>query len=110
VQAALLRDIVGNPFRPAGADRSWLMPEIVYLAEATYEEMNSANRLARSLELWWKQDYPEGQAGALADEMAQLADTLERAGCTDLDILAHCRGPGPHVRGCWVVDLLLGKE
>ena len=39
-----------------------------------------------------------------------LADALEEAGCTDADMLAHCRGPGPHVRGCWVVDLVLGKE
>jgi hypothetical protein len=39
-----------------------------------------------------------------------LADALEEAGCTDPDILTHCRGPGPHVRGCWVIDLLLGKE
>jgi hypothetical protein len=38
-----------------------------------------------------------------------LADALEDAGCTDAAILDHCRGPGPHVRGCWVVDLLLGK-
>jgi len=38
-----------------------------------------------------------------------LADALEDAGCDNADILAHCRGPGPHVRGCWVVDLLLGK-
>ena len=35
---------------------------------------------------------------------------LEDAGCTNQDILAHCRKPGEHVRGCWVVDLLLGKE
>ncbi len=42
--------------------------------------------------------------------LALLADALEDAGCTDADILAHCRGPGPHVRGCWVVDLLLGKK
>ena len=41
---------------------------------------------------------------------AILADALEEAGCHDLDILAHCRQPGEHVRGCWVVDLLLGKE
>jgi hypothetical protein len=34
---------------------------------------------------------------------------LEEAGCHDTDILAHCRGPGPHCRGCWVVDALLGK-
>jgi hypothetical protein len=39
-----------------------------------------------------------------------LADALEDAGCDDPDMLAHCRGPGAHVRGCWVVDLLLDKE
>jgi hypothetical protein len=39
-----------------------------------------------------------------------LADALEDVGCTDRTILDHCCGPGPHVRGCWVVDLLLGKE
>jgi hypothetical protein len=44
------------------------------------------------------------------DQMPELADALEAAGCTDEDILAHCRGPGEHARGCWVVDLLLGKE
>jgi hypothetical protein len=41
--------------------------------------------------------------------MPILADALEEAGCDQPDILAHCRGPGPHVRGCWVVDLVLGK-
>jgi hypothetical protein len=44
------------------------------------------------------------------DRLPVLADALEEAGCTDADILSHLRGPGPHVRGCWVVDLLLGKE
>jgi hypothetical protein len=43
-------------------------------------------------------------------EMPVLADALEEAGCTDADILGHCRSGGEHVRGCWVVDLLLGKE
>jgi hypothetical protein len=42
--------------------------------------------------------------------LAVLADALEEAGCTNADILSHCRSPGPHVRGCWVVDLILGKE
>ena len=41
--------------------------------------------------------------------MPVLADALEEAGCDHADVLAHCRGPGPHVRGCWVVDLVLGK-
>jgi hypothetical protein len=42
--------------------------------------------------------------------MGVLADAAEEAGVTDADVLAHLRGPGPHVRGCWAVDLLLGKE
>jgi hypothetical protein len=42
--------------------------------------------------------------------MPILADALQDAGCDCDDILSHCRGPGPHVRGCWVVDLVLGKE
>jgi hypothetical protein len=44
------------------------------------------------------------------DRLPTLADAPEDAGCTNTDILAHCRVPGVHVRGCWVVDLLLGKE
>ena len=43
-------------------------------------------------------------------DMPILADALEEAGCTDADVLMHCRHPGEHVRGCWVVDLLLGKS
>jgi hypothetical protein len=42
--------------------------------------------------------------------LAVLADMLEEAGCADADILAHLRGPGPHVRGCWVVDALVGRS
>ena len=42
--------------------------------------------------------------------MPILGDALQDAGCHDEDMLTHCRGDGPHVRGCWVVDLLLGKE
>jgi hypothetical protein len=44
------------------------------------------------------------------DRLPILADALEDAGCTHADILGHCRGDGAHVRGCWVVDLVLGKE
>jgi hypothetical protein len=39
-----------------------------------------------------------------------LADALEDAGCTDEAILAHCRGPGPHVQGCWLVDLIVESQ
>jgi hypothetical protein len=44
------------------------------------------------------------------DRLPVLADALEEAGCTNAEILAHCREPGPHVRGCWALDLLLEKE
>jgi hypothetical protein len=44
------------------------------------------------------------------NRLPRLADALEDAGCDDADILSHCRTPGEHVRGCWVVDLLLGKS
>jgi hypothetical protein len=41
--------------------------------------------------------------------LAVLTDALEESGCDQADLLAHLRGPGPHVRGCWAVDLILGK-
>ena len=84
-QAGLLCDIFGNPFRLITVERTWLTPNVVAVAQSIYDE--------RAFE-----------------RMLNLADALEEAGCTHADILAHCRGPGPHVRGCWVVDLLLGKE
>jgi hypothetical protein len=94
-QPNLLRDLFGNPFRPAPLDPSgltWKDGTIPKLAQVTY--------VAR--------DLPSGHLDL--DRMAILGDALEDAGCTNQDILGHCRGPGPHVRGCWVVDLLLGKE
>jgi hypothetical protein len=84
-QARLLRDIFGNPFRPITLDLSFLTPTVVQLAQAIYDN-RAFNRL------------PE------------LADTLHDAGCDNEEILNHCRGQGPHVRGCWVVDLILGKK
>jgi hypothetical protein len=44
------------------------------------------------------------------DPMPILADALQDSGCDDVVVLDHCRAAGPHVRGCWVIDLLLGKE
>lgn len=84
-QIRLLHDLFGNPFRRISVDRSWFTPTVTGLAEAIY-------------------------ADRAFDRMPILGDALEEAGCTDEAILSHCRGPGPHVRGCWVVDLLLGKE
>jgi len=91
-QADLLRDIIGNPFRSIALDPAWRTPAVVSLATAAYEERNLP-------------------AGTLEpNRLAVLADALEEAGCDNDDLLSHLRGPGPHVRGCWVVDLLLGKE
>jgi hypothetical protein len=85
LQIVLLRDIFGNPFRPVAFDPEWRTDTAVTLAHQMYES----------------RDF-----GA----MPILADALQDAGCEEADILDHCRGPGPHVRGCWVVDLVLGKE
>jgi hypothetical protein len=84
----LLRDVFGNPFRQPNVDSAWLAWNggmVINLARAIYD------------------------AGRFTD-LPILADALEEAGGGDEAILAHCRGPGPHVRGCWVVDLVLGKE
>jgi hypothetical protein len=92
-QAGLLRDIIGSLFfAPVAPDATWLTPTVTRLARAAYEE----RRL------------PEGTLDLA--RLAVLADALEDAGCADPDLLAHLRGPGPHVRGCWAVDLLLGKS
>jgi hypothetical protein len=72
-------------------------------------------RLRSSLEPAWLTSTVIALAKGIEDERAFdrlpiLADALQDAGCDNADILDHCRGPGPHVRGCWVVDLVLGKE
>jgi hypothetical protein len=81
----LLRDIFGNPFRPVTVDPTWLTPTVVSLAQAAYDER-------------------------AFDRLPILAAALEDAGCDHADILNHCRQPGEHVRGCWVVDLLLERK
>ena len=90
-QAGLFREVFGNPFRRVVIAPAWRAPTVAALARGAYDE----RRL------------PSGELGL--DRLAVLADALEEAGCTDADILDHLRGPGPHVRGCWAVDLLLGK-
>jgi hypothetical protein len=84
-QADLVRDLFGNPLKPAAFEPSWRTATILNLARSIYEE----------------REY---------DRLPTLADALQEAGCTDAQILAHCRQPGNHVRGCWVVDFVLGKE
>jgi CheY-like chemotaxis protein len=90
-QAALLRDIFGNPFRPVTVNPAWLTWKggaIPKLAQSIYDQ--------RAL-----------SAGTLDPaRLAVLADALEVAGCTEAALLDHLREPGPHVRGCWVIDLL----
>jgi hypothetical protein len=91
-QSALVRDIFGNPFHPIAINCVWLTPTVTLLAEAAYHE--------RIL--------PSGHLDPT--RLAVLADALEEAGCTDQAILDHLRSPGPHVLGCWPVDLVLAKE
>jgi hypothetical protein len=86
LQADLLRCVFGNPFQPVAVDRAWLEAHdgaVHSLAATIYE----ARRF---------------------DDLPILADALEDAGCTHEAIVSHCRAPVEHVRGCWVVDALLG--
>jgi hypothetical protein len=86
-QCKLLRDLVGDLFRPVAVYSAWLTwnnATIPAIAQRIYDERTF-------------------------HDLPFLADALEDAGCTDADILAHCRSGGEHVRGCWVVDLILGK-
>lgn len=89
-QAALLRDIFGDPCRSRpSVEAAWLA-----LHDGTVKKLAEAIYVERAFE-----------------RMPLLADALEDAGCTDKDILAHCREPrGVHVRGCYIIDLLLGKK
>ncbi len=73
------------PFRSVSLDPTLLTPAVVNLAQAIYDQ---------------RRFY----------DLPFLADALEEAGCHDPDLLAHCHQPEEHVRGCWVVDLLLDKE
>ena len=87
--AELTRDVFGNPLRPPPAiDPAWLSwngGTVAKLARSIYEERRFA-------------------------DVPILADALEEAGCTDAALLCHCRDPGPHVRGCWVLDRLTNRE
>jgi hypothetical protein len=85
-QTALIREIFDNPFQPVALDPMWLTSDVLSLARGIYDER-------------------------AFDRMPILADALQDAGCDNDDVLNHCRDANQvHVRGCWVVDLLLGKE
>jgi hypothetical protein len=84
IQADLLRCVFGNPFRPVSFDPAWRTEAVVGLARG----MDDAHDFAA---------------------LPVLADALEDAGCADAGLLAHARGPGPHARGCHVIDHVLGR-
>jgi hypothetical protein len=97
LHAALLRCIIGlshrrSPPPPPSAVLAWRDRTVPRLAQAAYDE----RRL------------PEGTLDPA--RLGILGDALRDAGCDDEEVLAHCRSPGPHVRGCWAVDLCLGKS
>ena len=81
----IIRDMFGNPFRPVTFSPAWRTDTAVSLAKQMYDSRDFC-------------------------AMPILADALQDAGCDNEDVLNHCRGDGPHVRGCWVVDVVLGKE
>jgi hypothetical protein len=82
--AELLRDVIGNPFRPVPVDRSWSTPAVARLAQDIYDDR-------------------------AFDRLPDLADALKEAGCANAEVLGHCRQPGTHARGCWVIDGLLQR-
>ena len=85
-QAELLREIFGNPFENPFFKPTWRTTDVMLLAQGIYD--------AKAF-----------------DRMPILADALQDAGCDNEDILAHCRDTSlTHVRGCWALDLVLGKE
>lgn len=83
-----LHCVFANPFRRATVFPAWLT-------------WNGSLLISMAQKMYDSRDFID---------MPVLADALEEAGCTNADILNHCRQPGEHVRGCWVVDLILGKE
>jgi hypothetical protein len=87
-QVRLLHEVVGDPFEPVTIDPAWLRwngSAIVKIAQAIHRERRYS-------------------------ELPILADALEEAGCTKAAVLGHCREPGEHVPGCWIVDLILSKD
>lgn len=111
-QCDLLRDVVGNPFRPPGirVSSSRLPRRLLDLARVLlgpgtahrpWTLRNDSDLVAMAQTIYNERSF---------EKLPALADELEKAGCTDDVVLKHCRHPGPHVRGCWVVDLLLGKN
>jgi hypothetical protein len=85
VWCRFIRDVFGSPFRPIAFDPRWRTADTVGLACGIYEDR-------------------------AFDRLPLLSDALQDTGCADERVLGHCRSEGPHVRGCHVVDLVLGKN
>jgi hypothetical protein len=81
----LIRELFGNPFHPVTMSAAWQTSNVTALGQSIYDDR-------------------------AFDRLPILADALEDAGCDNSAMLNHCRQPGEHVRGCWVVDLVLGKS
>ena len=94
----LIREVVGNPFRPWAVVPDWLGGGVVQPDGRTVRVGDVARRLAEGI-----------QADQAFDRLPILADALEEGGVTDPELLTHCRGGAGHVRGCWAVDVVLGK-
>jgi hypothetical protein len=95
IQCELLRDLFGNPFRPSPP----LPPTVLTWNDAT------VRRIAESI--YEERRLPEGTLDN--GRLAILSDALLDAGCDNEELIAHCRSPGPHVRGCWAIDQILEK-
>jgi hypothetical protein len=91
-QANLLRDLFGGSFQTPAFDSAWVTPQVRTLAQTAYD----------------KRALPSGHLDP--DRLGVLADALEDGGCTSTALLAHLRSGGEHVRGCFALDLVLGKE
>lgn len=85
MQRNVLLDLLGNPYRPIDFESIWRTSHVIAIAKPMLDT---------------------GDFSA----MPILADALQDAGCDESDVLNHCRGEGPHYRGCWVVDGILGKS
>ena len=94
-QAMLIRDIFGNPFQTKNLRSIWIHQCKRVLL------WNSATVLAIAQSIYAEKCW---------DQLPILADAMEDAGCTVQPMLQHLRGPGPHARGCWVVDTIRGKD
>src|SRR5262249_14005506 len=90
-QIELLYDVCGNPFRPVTVTLGRLPREVSRLGFAAYDERLASGELDTG-------------------RLAVLSDALEDAGCSEAEMLSHLRSPGPHYRGCWALDLILGKS